>query len=590
VGDIQMDAAACAKILWMISGSFSGDSDELIKIRRALAEAIFNTDGKGFPKPIDPPAKVLDSKEWNGCKNAALEVADSKQSSDDSRKNQIKFILLAPNGLEDKPDIKSPDLNIAWPVTSDVAYPAGPVFDGSNRKIHLLGYYNIDQAQAMSEPGFGSEGLYPVELRNSLPTQISSTQHQERKGNPIIAGLFFILACVIGGISMYWIADITQSIRMNANLILSETTTTVDIESNTRKINSIVIKDENEKSLKSRSDEKNNLSILLKSKSDEKEKLPKSESSEKAKKIEEEVDNLTKRIDELAKEISGLDEKQKYLEKVRPCIEKINEQLAKDSPVIQNNKQCTNILFSAENISKNDRGIKKDSQNNSRLSLMTPFVMSQIAIVLLVISAGIAIKGKLLGAFINSNNRMSLSGVQQILWSILIFGGFTILAIFNIALLADYARSASQYNPEPVSLDFFVYFPSLNPALWAALGLTSVISPLISKGISPNKKNLADGNFESLEVRQDKNDAVGQLVSNRSAKWTDIFTDEKQENSNAVDISRLQHLVITGLLLPIRPFNSFDNQISPILCIIFWRTRMIIGRFCPDVAFIIFDM
>lgn len=558
-----MDAAACAKILWMISGSFSGDSDELIKIRRALAEAIFNTDGKGFPKPVDPPAKVLDSKEWNGCKNAALEVADSKQSSDDSRKNQIKFILLAPNGLEDKPDIKSPDLNIAWPVTSDVAYQAGPVFDSYNRKIHLLGYYNIDQAQAMSDLGFGSEGLYPVKLRNSLPPQISSTQRQESKGKPFKAILAFVLAFAIGIISMLWISHITQSIRMDADLILSETTTTVDKESNTGKINSIAIKDENKLKLKSKTDEKNELSISLKSKSDEKDKLSKSESSEKANEIAIKVEELTNKKDNLNKEIQGLEEKQKYLEKLRPCIEKINDQLTNDSPVIQNHKQCNDILFSAENVSKNKSVIMKDSHNNSRLSLMLPFVMSQIAIVLLVISAGYAIKGEILGAFIDTRNRMSLSGFQQILWSILIFGGFTILAIFNIALLVDYARSAFQYNPElaatinsafqnnrePVSLDFFVYFPSLDPALWAALGITALASPLISKGIISKKKNLADENFENLEVRQDKNDVTEQRVSNRVAKWTDIFTDEKQENSNTVDISRLQHLVITGLLL-----------------------------------------
>ena len=47
---------------------------------------------------------------------------------------------------------------------------------------------------------------------------------------------------------------------------------------------------------------------------------------------------------------------------------------------------------------------------------------------------------------------------------------------------------------------------------------------------------------------KDKRDATGQSVSKQEANWMDIFTDEKQENSNTVDISRLQHLVITGLL------------------------------------------
>lgn len=526
-----MDAAACAKILWMISGCFSGDSDELIKIRRALAEAIFNTDGKGFPKPVDPPAKVLDSKEWNGCKNAALEVADSKQSSDDSRKNQIKFILLAPNGLEDKPDIKSPDLNIAWPVTSDVAYQAGPVFDGFNRKIHLLGYYIIDQAQALSDPGFGSEGLYPVKLRNSLPPKISPAQHQESKGKPFIASLFFALAIAIGIISMAWIAHITQSIRMNANLILSKTTN--EIDSNTKKIKSIVLGDENKTLLQP---ELNKIDEIDKSIQDIKNKCPKEKCSK------EDKESFDKEIKELEEQKKNIEDKHLMrFENDRQCIEKISEQLKKDSPTIQNHKQCTDALFAAEfaaeNVVKYNSGIIKYSLNDSRLSLMVPFVLSQIAILLFVFAAGFAIKGGPLGVFVNTRNRMSLSSVQQILWTILVVSGITILAIFNIALSANYTDTAK-----------VVYFPSLGFELWAALGLTTGLSPYISKRITSKKNNLGDENFENLEVRQDKNDVTGQLVSNQVAKWTDIFTDEKQENSNTVDISRLQHLVITGLL------------------------------------------
>jgi hypothetical protein len=520
-----MDAATCAKIIWVVSGSFSGDSDELIKIRRAFAEAIFNTDGKGFPKPIDPPVKVLESKEWIGCKNAALEIAENKQSSEDSKWKQIKFILLVPNGLEDKPDTKSPTLNISWPVTSETAYQAGPVFDGSNRKVHLLGYRSIDQERALSEPGLGSEGLYPIELRDSLPPKTTSPQPPDNRRNSPIARLFFGLAIVVGSISMYWIADVAKLIRTHTNLILSETT--VEKKSDTKKIINIAIKNENEKLLQSKSD---SLEECLKNK-----------------------DCSEEKIKSLEKEITGLKEKQNSLDKVRPCIEKINEQLKTDSSIIPNHRQCTDILFSENNIGKDNSKIGNfilnKSLNNSHLSLMWPFILSQVAIILLLFSAGFAIKGKLIGAFINTRNRVSLSGVQQSLWTILIFGGFTILAIFNIALLADYARSVSQYNSQPDSIDLFVYFPSLDPALWAALGLTVVASPLISKGIAANKKGPEDGSFGSLEIRQDKSDTAGQPVSNQGAKWTDIFTDESQENSNTVDINRLQYLVITGLLL-----------------------------------------
>lgn len=526
VGDVQMDAVTCAKITWMISRSFSGDSNELANVRRTLAEAIFNTDGKGFPKPTDPPEKVLDSKEWTGCKNAALE-AESELSDDDSIKNRIKFILFAPNGSDDKPNTKSPDLNISWPQTSESAYQAGPVVDGSNRKIHLLSYCNIDQERALSEPGLGSEGLYPIELRNYYPQKTSSKPPQVNASGMAIG--LFVLSIAIGIASMAWIYDVTKLIRTNVNLILSKTT--AEIDSDTKKIKSIAIVNDNKELTQPELD--NSINAIKKKCSE-------------AQCSEEEI----KRLNE---EIKHLEEKKKHIkrsEKERQCIEKINEQFKKGSS-IQYNEQCSVILSTARNIGEANRIIKffrEKSFNDSRFSLFWPFLLSQIAILLLVIAAGYAIKGRPLGAFITASNRMSLSGVQQILWLILLFGGITILSIFNIALLADYARTALQYGTLPQDSSLLQFFPEMDIELWAAIGITVLASPLISKKIA-NKRDSTDGNFEDLEVRQDKNDATGQSFSNHEANWTDIFTDEKQENSNTVDISRLQHLVITGLLL-----------------------------------------
>lgn len=522
-----MDAATCAKITWIISGTFSGDSNEVANVRRMLAEAIFNTDGKGFPKPTDPPENVLNSKEWAGCINAALE-AGSKLSDDDSIKNQIKFVFFVPNGSDDKPNIKSPDLKISWPQTSEFAYQAGPVIDGSNRKIHLLSYRSIDQERALSEPGLGSEGLYPIELRNSLSPKTSSTAPQVNASGMAIG--LFVLSIAIGIASMAWIYDVTKLIRTNVNLILSKTT--VEIDSVTKEIKSIAIVNENKKLTQSELDNSIN---------DIKKKCSAAQCSEEE----------TKRLDE---EIMRFEEQKKHLErseKERQCIEKINEQLQKGSSTIQDKKQCNIVLSTAGNTGEANRVIKffrEKSFHDSNFSLFWPFLLSQIAILLLVVAAGYAIKGRPLGAFITAANRMSLSGVQQILWLILLFGGITILSIFNIALLADYARTAFQYGKLSTDSGWMQFFPEMDIELWAAIGITVLVSPLISKKIA-NKNDSTGKNFDTLEVQQDKNDAAGQSASNHEANWTDIFTDEKQENSNTIDISRLQHLVITGLLL-----------------------------------------
>lgn len=528
-----MDAATCANIVWVITGNFSGDSAELIKVRRILAEAIFNTDGKGFPTPFDPPAKVLASDEWTACKNAVLEAAKKLADEDPKKNPPIKFILFVPNGPEDKPDTESADLDISWPQSSKFTDLAGPVFDGSNRKIHLLSYQSINQEKALSEPGMGREGLYPIRLRDLLPPKISSIQPPLNKKNSPIAFMLFALAITIGIISMTWIYDVTGLIRTNANLILSKTT--VEIDPSTKKIKSIVMSDEDK--ILPQPEIDNSINEIKKRCPDNK------CTAEEKKHLDEEIKILEDKKESLKKAQLA------RFEKERLCIEKINEQLKKDSITSQDHKHCSVVLLTAENIGETKNRMVKffrdKSFNDSRFSLFGPFVLSQVAILTLVLAAGFSIKGRPLGAFINTRNRMSLSSIQQILWLILLFGGITILGIFNIALLADFARMASQYKIPVDSLDMLVFFPGADPALWAALGLTAVVSPYISKRIN----SPASGNFDSLEARQDKSDTTGQSVSSQEANWTDIFTDEKQENSNTVDISRLQHLVITGLLL-----------------------------------------
>jgi hypothetical protein len=183
---------------------------------------------------------------------------------------------------------------------------------------------------------------------------------------------------------------------------------------------------------------------------------------------------------------------------------------------------------------------------------------SSLAIILLILASGIALKNYFLGALIDERNRISLSRTQQLAWTVVLFGGFTILGIFNMSLLAGYVRDLAQgaalqdaaVSPTGPVHEFWGFFPSMDPALWAVLGITVLVSPYLSKSILA-KKEAKDGSvdFGSVESRIVRPEPLDQRDSSAEASWSDLFTGEGAANARQVDVSRLQHLVITVLLL-----------------------------------------
>jgi len=73
-----MDVERCARISWALTKNFSaesGDTQQLVDLRLALAEAVYRVQGEGYPQPATDPRR---SEAWNGCVRAAIE-ADQKQ-------------------------------------------------------------------------------------------------------------------------------------------------------------------------------------------------------------------------------------------------------------------------------------------------------------------------------------------------------------------------------------------------------------------------------------------------------------------------------------------------------------------------------
>lgn len=475
-----MDMQSCAKILWIITADFKaiGYASELISMRRALAQAIITTDGKGFPQPTDVQQEALSTEAWEECCSAAQDIFENRLAeSDPIRGHEIKFVLLAPNGIDDKPDIESLDENITWPASSKPDFSYGPVLDGTDRKVHLVCYSEIDRDIALKEPGLGTEGLYPNKFRNLSPKLIYPLARKLQNKNRA-AFWVFILAFCCGAFSLYLIYSKTQDIRNN---IRADNgffqSLQIDTTNSTVKYNNQIVNYDNK-------------------------------------------DNI---------------EGPQF-----NCIMAIDRYLKRESTIF-NVDACNDILFR-----------KTNGSSNSSLSLIVPLLISSFAIILFVISAGLAKRGHWLGAFVDDRNRVSLSSTQQLLWTVVLFGGITILGIFNIALLSDSVRSIAQVSSDQEGfLANVSFFPEMNLQLWLVLGLTVVASPLASKFlVSKNVKNdIQSDKPELIEAQQVENEPAVNRSSLKEADWSDLFTDEKQPGSNKVDISRLQHLVITGLLL-----------------------------------------
>jgi hypothetical protein len=179
---------------------------------------------------------------------------------------------------------------------------------------------------------------------------------------------------------------------------------------------------------------------------------------------------------------------------------------------------------------------------DAQTTVLSPCLFTLIATCLLAVAAGLAAKGVWFGVLIDSRNRFSLSRTQQMAWSILLLGGLAVTSSFNAILMPTTLGSALEF------------IPAMAGALWAALGINLVASPYLNALILDNK--------DAATAEQRPPDAA--LVSNmvtpaaldvrsspKQANWLDLMTGETVGTENQLDVSRVQHLIISGLLISV---------------------------------------
>jgi hypothetical protein len=186
--------------------------------------------------------------------------------------------------------------------------------------------------------------------------------------------------------------------------------------------------------------------------------------------------------------------------------------------------------------------------------------------------------GRWEGAFIDNRNRISLSKLQAILWTVIIFSALMSASCFNASLPNGSSSIASIV---------------VDPKLWALLGIsmtTGVGTPLVLSGKTkqtPSPQELADTrtNLKALTGVSPANiGADGHVLvkaDQMDARWSDIIRGDDVGNADTMDFSKIQQLyftLLTVLIFLLAIAKTFGNAAA---------NHSIIGQLpVPDAGFL----
>jgi hypothetical protein len=147
------------------------------------------------------------------------------------------------------------------------------------------------------------------------------------------------------------------------------------------------------------------------------------------------------------------------------------------------------------------------------------------------------------GILISNRNLMSLSRLQVVCWSLIIFSGYIVVVMQRLHHLP---------TQDPLAI-------TIDPKLWAVLGISFasfVGTPLIlnTKTLdTPSAKSIQSASLVLKEPSSEiKQNAEGKLYSNPSpedARFSDIFQGDEIGNTAYVDLSKVQMFILTALLM-----------------------------------------
>lgn len=176
---------------------------------------------------------------------------------------------------------------------------------------------------------------------------------------------------------------------------------------------------------------------------------------------------------------------------------------------------------------------------NVQNALQYQWIVVSAVILAMCVFAGWMVNGRIDGILIDDRNRISLSRLQWVAWFIVLLGAYYAAAVWN----ARWVGAG--------------HFPQMQADLWALLGIVSG-SAVASNLIVDNKKS-KNGQSQAgqpaaatpapVPGQPDQVGSIDRNVTPAEASWADLFLGEEVANRDVVDISRLQKLFVTVLLL-----------------------------------------
>jgi hypothetical protein len=184
--------------------------------------------------------------------------------------------------------------------------------------------------------------------------------------------------------------------------------------------------------------------------------------------------------------------------------------------------------------------------------LQEQWIAVGVVLIALCAVSGLFVNGRVDGILIDDRNRISLARLQWVAWFTVLLSAYFVGAVVNL-------KSGVPYK-----------FPMMEPHLFGLIGLASgstVVSNLIvdSKKSAPGVASTAPvapvaavaatpAGAPAVDAVPEVPGNVGKIDINadpKQASWQDLYCGEEMANRDVVDVSRLQQLITTVLLVTI---------------------------------------
>lgn len=182
--------------------------------------------------------------------------------------------------------------------------------------------------------------------------------------------------------------------------------------------------------------------------------------------------------------------------------------------------------------------VRTDPALTPRHVNLTGWWAGAIALLLIVAAlVGLGFWGSLVGVIVDSRNRLSLSRLQLIFWSVFVLSLFAVTSTFLIGVTSG-----------------AVYLPQYPWEIWALLGISIGTAPLSGLILVSKTNQIPDAESQRL-VDADPNATNRGVIEVKlgSSSWSflDFFRGEELANRDEIDISRFQYFVITIVLMTV---------------------------------------